>query len=328
MMVCPDCRGEMPDPRSPCAHCDWAPGLGEGFIDYLATRDRKSAAAAELIETYDALAERDWSGSGQNTAYLEGLNQRFAEQLDDLSGKEVCDVGSDRGYFVKYALARGARVTALDITDVSLRRVSQMYNIPCYLANAENLPFHDAFDVLVGIGILELVPNMGNFLVTANWALRSGGTLAVRVANREKLFHYSNFHGLPVHFTQLRTFDRSLVVDLVEQAGFKVERVFFDGYVPSRTAPWLDRYPKLARRLRDRLVSRYGAHDASAAPLRRLLLSPIQIGVAARKVSQVVPGRLYQSFAAVIEERQQKREACAPAQTPATASAGRGYSRA
>jgi SAM-dependent methyltransferase len=311
MPVCPDCRAEMADPQAACAHCHWAPRLGPGFLDYLASKDRKSSRTAELIETYDTLAERDWSAAGEADSYVEGLHRRLSERLGDLSGKDVCDVGSDRGFFIKYALARGARMIAVDITEISLRHLAKAYGIPCYLANAENLPFRNAFDVLVATDILGLLPNMANFLVTANWALRDGGIFAIRVPYRENQLFYSNFHGLPVHFTQLRTFDRTLIIDLVRDAGFKVERVFYDGFRPDYMVPWLNRYPRWRRRLQDWIVARYGADDASAAPLCRFLMKPIEIGVIARKTTDIVPVNAHRAFAAFAEQRRRRREKAA-----------------
>lgn len=311
MLVCPDCRAEIADPPAACGQCGWRPRSGAGFFDYLASRDRHSADLADYIETYEALAERNQSVPVDSNIYVERLSERLADRIGDLSGKDLCDVGSGRGYFVKHALARGARVTAVDIASVSLTCVAETFGIPCYLANAENLPFLGAFDVLAATDILEHVLNMANFLVTANWALRDGGTFAVRVPNRESQLYYSNFHGLPVHFTHLRTFDRTLLLDLVEEFGFKVERIFYDGYKPDYMATWLNRYPNGRRRLRDRLVTRYGADDAGDAPFRRVLMKPIEIGVIARKIDHIVPVDAHQAFRAFAHERRGRREEAA-----------------
>lgn len=313
MVVCPDCRVEMADPRAVCSGCGWIPGLGDGFLDYLSSADRKSAETAELIETYDILAERDWAALNsksedvaQSPVYVKNLNRRFALHIGDVKGKKICDIGSDRGFFATQALALGAKVTAVDITEISLRYLARIPGISCFRANAENLPFRDEFDVLVATDILNLLPNMANLLVTANWSLRDGAVFAVRVPNRERLLGYSNFLGLPVHFTQLRTFDRTLIVDLVEEAGFAVERVFYDGYQPGGAALWLKRYPRLRKRVQNWLAARYGQDDASAAPLRRLLMKPYEIGVIARKTESIMPTEGHRIFAAFAREWRQK----------------------
>lgn len=309
MLVCPDCSAVMADPQSACRDCDWTPRRRGAAIDYLATGDRESAATDNLIETYEALGERDWSGAVEDDPYLDRLGEGFADVLGDLAGRSVCDVGPGRGFFIKHVLARGGRITAVDIAAASLQQIAERYRVPCYIANAENLPFRGEFDILAALGILTIVPNVGNFLVSANWALRPGGILAVQVANREKLLPYSRFFGLPVPFTKLRSFDRRLIVDLVSEAGFKVERVVMDGYMPDYAAAWLERYPALRKRLRDRLVARYGLYDASRLPLRRLLLKPLLINVIARKVEEIAPRRLYDSYAAVVEARRRRRRA-------------------
>lgn len=309
MLVCPDCRGEMTDPLAACQRCNWLPRRHGGVIDYLATRDRQSAATDNLIETYEALGERDWSSGGADGDYLDRLGRGLADCLGELSGRDVCDVGPGRGYFIKHVLARGGHAVAVDIAAASLQHIAELYGIPCYAANAENLPFREAFDILAALGILTIVPNVGNFLVTANWALRPGGILAVQVANREKLLHYSGFYGLPVPFTKLRSFDRRLIVDLVSEAGFTVEKVFLSGFMPDYVAPWLERYPSWRRWLRDRLVARYGLHDADRLPLRRLLLKPLTINVIARKTCDLTPTQSFESYAAVVQKRRERSPA-------------------
>ena len=268
---------------------------------------------AEYAETYEILAERAGANPGESDAYIDGLSRRLADRLGGLSGKEVCDVGSGLGFFIKHALARGARVTAVDIAAVALQRVAQRWNVPCYLANAENLPFEAGFDVLVATDILEHVLNAANFLVTANWALRDGGVLAIRVPYRESQIYYSNFHGLPVHFTHLRTFDRRLLRVIVREFGFRIDRIFYDGYKPDYMAAWLGHLPRQRDRLRRWLAGRYGVDDAQKAPLRRLLMKPIEIGVIARKVEQVVPVDAHRSFAQFAAQRRLRREAEAAA---------------
>jgi len=188
--------------------------------------------------------------------------------------------------------------------------VSKTYGITALLANAENLPFERQFDVITATDIVEHVLNVSNFLVTANWALRDGGLLAVRVPYLESMLSYSNFYGLPMHYTHLRTFDRRTLVHLVERFGFCVTGVHYDGFNSSRIRPSWRRIPLLSRVMQASLRMRFPDEDdvSSINPvLGRLLMEPIEIGVVARKVSHVDVTNAYESLGRFYRRRQERR---------------------
>jgi SAM-dependent methyltransferase len=163
------------------------------------------------------------------------------------------------------------------------------------MANAEALPFAEHFDVIVATDVLEHVLNVGSFLYSLNRALRSGGRLYVRVPYRENLLSYSPHLGCPYRFVHLRTYDRPLLRQALEEAGFVVERLWHDGYLPGIARPiWA------GGRLRQRLfrwfenrLSSDGRRpsDATLRPhgLRPIFLRPTVVIAAARKFKSLVP---------------------------------------
>jgi SAM-dependent methyltransferase len=298
MIVCPDCRRAVP-----CA-CGWTPLSRDGFLDYMSSHDRRSAAISSYIETYDLLAAHNLNDPTLSNRFVENLARRMIELLD-LSGKDYCDVGSGRGYAIKYALAKRPRsVSAVDIAEVSLRDVATKYGVDGYLANAENLPFKRHFDVITATDVVEHILNVANFFVTANWALRDGGILAVRVPYREMMINYSNFYGLPMHYTHLRTFDRRLLVDLVASAGFKVNAIHYDGFLSYRTHPFIARFPHLNTAVVDRITKRFPDPDdvTNIHPLvGRLVMRPVTICAIAVKTRRLKPQQIYGKLQAFAE---------------------------
>ncbi len=313
MIVCPDCRSPLEGIGAPCTACRWTPRAIGTLFDYMGSKDRASAELTEYVDTYDTLAERNMSVPVESNTYVHHLASRFCNALGDLSGKRFCDVGAGRGYLIQHAARHSpAAITAVDIAAPSLRQVAERHGVVGILANAENLPFEREFDVLAATDILEHVLNMGNFLVTANWALRDGGTLGIRVPYREDLLLYSNFHGLPMHFTHLRTFDRALLIDLVESAGFEITNVHYDGFNPNYPQTWLRRLPRVRAWAMNQIRKRFASDDdvATIDPrLGQLLMKPIEIGVIAKKVRHLVAVNAHASLTAFYEERK-KRGAC------------------
>jgi SAM-dependent methyltransferase len=296
MIICPDCRKEV-KLGAPCI-CGWQPVNG-AFYDYLSTKDRTSAETASYIDTYNLIAERNLVAPVESDRYYENMAKRLAAILP-LDGKDVCDVGSGRGFFVKHALKRARSVTAVDIAAPSLESVTRAHGVTGFLGNAENLPFERHFDVMSATDILEHVLNMGNFLITANWALRDGGTLAVRVPYRENMIGYSNFYGLPVHFTHLRTFEESLLREVVESAGFKVQKIHYDGFLPSYPWKWT---PRIAI---EAIRRHFGSDDdvtRISPAIGRLFMKPIEITAVAVKVLHVHTTDAYEALRKFHEAR-------------------------
>ncbi len=267
MIVCPDCRNAVP------CQCGWKP-VGN---NYLSTGDRKSIEAAEYIDTYNVLAERNMVVPVEPNSYVEQLAVNFLSHLG-VGNQDFCDVGSGRGFAVKHALKLGAKtVTAVDIVAPALANISRKYAVSTFVANAESLPFESEFDVIAATDILEHVLNVGNFLCCANWALRDSGILGIRVPYMENMLLYSNYHGLPMHYTHLRTFDKRTLVDLIEQAGFKVVKILYDGWNPD--------YPNAIGRLIPALRKyRFGKR-------------PIEIGVVAKKIDHIKAVNAHSSLA-------------------------------
>jgi SAM-dependent methyltransferase len=316
MILCSDCRSPLEREDAACAACGWRPIAGEGWTDRLRSHDRGDPSLASYMDTYDTLAERNQSAPVESNRYVENLSIRFAQAIGEVRGKDVCDVGSGRGYLIKHLLAGGPRsVTAIDIAEPSLREVVERHGVIGVKANAEHLPYQDQFDVLAATDIVEHVLNVSNFFVTANWALRAGGLLAVRVPYLENILYYSNYHGLPVHYTHIRTFDRRTLVDLVGSFGFRVERVVYDGFNPNYPSALLRSMPATLRNgVVERLRSHFGGDDevTRISPwLGRLLMKPIEVGVIARKVEHIVPVDAHSSFREFHDGRQARLAASA-----------------
>lgn len=306
MIVCADCRTSISAPEMSCAKCGWSPRKIGPLLEYMSSKDRASGETAEYMEIYDALAERNLARQETADEHVDGMAQLCVQQLGSLAGKDVCDVGAGRGYFAKHAVAAAAKsVTAVDIAAPTLRVVAETYGVRCFLANAENLPFEREFDVVVATDIVEHVLNVPNFLVTANWSLRDGGMLLVRVPYLEDMMDYSNFFGLPMHYTHLRTYDRKVIVHALESAGFEVDKVYYDDFRADYMHKWWNKFPFIKNNLYSFISSKYGY--GSIRSISQIFLwpfiKPIEIGVIARKIEHLKRRDHHGDLSAFYEKR-------------------------
>lgn len=295
MIICPSCSGALPSTLI-CTACKWRAQYREGLPVLVSETDLRDDINRLFTEDYDQIAKRDLAGNVMDERYIQNLAANFCSVIDIRPGAEVCDVGSGKGYLVRRMLDRGAAVvTAVDISLPYLVRLVGQPGVSPVLANAEALPFADHFDVVVATDVLEHVLNVGSFLYSMNRALRVNGNFYVRVPFRENLLQYSPHFGCPSRFGHLRTYDRLLLRQALEETGFVVERVWYDGYVPG-FARWIWLRGPLRRRsyqwFEDRLARRGGNWaDVTRRPHRvyPIFLRPTVIIAAARKVKSLIP---------------------------------------
>jgi SAM-dependent methyltransferase len=279
-----------------CTACSWQGQYRDGVAVLLRESDLVDEVTRSYTENYDRIARDDLDAKVMDERYIENLATNFCQAIDLAPGAKVCDVGSGKGYLVRKLLARGAgAVTAVDISLPYLVRMVGQPGVSPVMANAEVLPFAAHFDVVVATDVLEHVLNVGSFLYSVNRALRAGARLYIRVPYRENLLFYSPHLGCPYRFVHLRTYDRPLLRQALEEAGFVVERLWHDGYMPG-----MGRSVWLRGRLRQRLYRWFEARlrsngrnpgDATLRPhgLRRIFLRPTVVVAAARKVKSLVP---------------------------------------
>lgn len=294
-VVCPDCGAGIPAPEhGVCPACGWKTDQRSGLPVLLSTRDRADDFFRGYVENYDTIAEDDLEESIQPERYIEIQSLKFVSYMPSVAGRIVCDVGAGKGYLARHLLEAGAaRVFAADIAVPYLQRLLGDPRLVPFVANAENLPFREAFDLLAATDVLEHVLHVPRFLASANRAVRVGGHVCIRVPYRENLMCYAPALGCKYRFVHLRSFDEELLRHSVTCAGFEVERVEKDGF-------WLNQ-PQTrwtTGRVRPRLLrlARYALQHGLTDPLdlnwrpNRLVevfLAPTTITVVARKVASV-----------------------------------------
>ena len=295
MLVCPACATAL-EAQLACSACGWLARYHDGLPVLLDDADRADDVARCYTENYDRIARDDLDAKVLDEHYIENLADNFCQAIELKPGDQVCDIGSGKGYLVRKLLERGAAsVTAVDISLPYLARMVGQPGIVPILANAERLPFAEHFDVVLATDVLEHVLNVGAFLYSANRALRSGGRLYVRVPFRENLLQYAPQAGCPYRFVHLRTYDRALLRQALEEAGFVVERLWLDGLIPGVAHPVWRRgrlRSGLYRWFENRL--RRSANDPADATLRphgfrRVFLRPTVVIAATRKVTTLMP---------------------------------------
>ena len=241
MILRPDSRHELGALDSlRCDACGWVGESREGVPVLLSTRDRSSELFGRYLANYDEIASDDLESAIQAENVQRGFNDRLFSYLGEVRGKRVCDIGVGKGML--FELLRGAepaRLVGVDISMPYLTRFVDNGDATLVVANAENLPFREEFDLVVAADVLEHVLNVGDFLLSVREALAPGGTFVVRVPYLDNMLQYARLNGCQYDMVHLRNFTRSNLMDLLTQTGFTVDRLRYDGFNRYRARRWI-----------------------------------------------------------------------------------------
>ena len=146
------------------------------------------------------------------------------------------------------------------------------------MANAELLPYAEAFDLVVASEILEHVLNAGDFLISLHRSLRTDARTLVRVPYKEDLRQYARQNGCEYPFVHLRTFTKGSLESMMGNAGFKPVRMYFDGQFGHGFGAQCARSTRSsARTCSGCSIPRGSAAAAAARTVPQLLFQPVTL---------------------------------------------------
>ena len=108
------------------------------------------------------------------------------EQLSDLRGRRVLDLGAGIGYFSNLCHELGAGVVATDHSVSMVNRIRSRYGtrFPIVRREAHLLPFgNDAFDTVLALDVVEHLYEVQQTLAEIRRVMKRGGTLLVITDN-------------------------------------------------------------------------------------------------------------------------------------------------
>ena len=292
MIVCPKCDRDLGDSLAAgsqlqCSACCHVLKHGDAAWDFLHHSEVPSAVESSYTDNYEQIAVDDLNDSILNETYADIQAKKLFSYLGPLRSTDVCDLGIGQGRVLRRLVESEARsVTGVDIASTYLKQFRDT-RARLFLANAEDLPFRHEFDVVVCSDILEHVLNLGDTLISVNRSLKIGGRFLVRVPFRENLLHYARKRGCPYPFVHLRSFNRSLLRDVLQQSGFRVTRFRFDGFYADRPRKAFSRLPlNLVLQMIARLFGDPNKVTAINNKLGCAVMKPIEIVADARKVEE------------------------------------------
>ena len=146
------------------------------------------------IEKFQAIASRWWDLESEFKP-LHEINPLRVDYIDrqipGLKGKRVVDIGCGGGILAEAMAHRGARVTGIDMAELSLK-VARMHlhesglDVDYQMITAEDFAAQNAaqFDVVTCLEMLEHVPDPGAIIDAAARLLKPGGRLFLSTLNR------------------------------------------------------------------------------------------------------------------------------------------------
>ncbi len=149
-----------------------------------------------VAKYYDSIAHI-YSDVYLRMEYYRRLYRRIGEVLDRYikPGMSVLDVGSGTGFWSLYMTRLGARVTSLDISQMSLKQCRCAEKVA---GDAARLPVRrGVYDAVTALGsVYNHLSDVGDAFRSAAWALRRGGLFIADIDNAvgiDMLYEYLLF---------------------------------------------------------------------------------------------------------------------------------------
>jgi 2-polyprenyl-3-methyl-5-hydroxy-6-metoxy-1,4-benzoquinol methylase len=293
MIICPNCRNESADAATKCVACDWTLQTIEEVPVYLSNTDKADPMLKAYIENYDVLSDEELAGRLQPNLYQETQCEKLFSYIGQIENLSVCEVGIGKGILLdKIIAAKPKELFGIDVSVNFLKRYNNLKDNQIFpiLANAENLPFYNRFDLMVASDILEHVMNVGDFLYSSNKSLKQGGNLVIRVPYNENLMMYSRHLGCEYQFAHLRNFCKKTLETNLKYAGFEINKLHYDGYWAYKTRPIFRKWEFISKHL-DKMYEKYfpNEFDINCIDNRigRILMEPAEITAVCTKVSEL-----------------------------------------
>lgn len=145
----------------------------------------------EKMYFYDRFADRfdDVMNLYDTKRRMEVIFDEFLEG-SRLDGMRLLDAGSGTGWFSKYAMDQGARVTSLDVGTKILGKVAEKCRTDRVVGSVCDLNLKDrSFNVVLSSEVIEHTPSPRKAIHELCRVLEPGGVLVLTVPNR--LWHFS-----------------------------------------------------------------------------------------------------------------------------------------
>ena len=289
-VICPDCHSPLLEGK--CGACGFAVKEIDGLPVYLSKADFSDTTFSSYTENYETISQDDLAASMQEPVYLQTQTEKFAGYLGDVNGKDVCEIGVGQGRLLKKLESKAVRsLVGVDIATNYLRKLRNEVKAKLIVANAENLPFQDEFDVIVSSDVLEHVLNVGDFMISVNQALRMGGQVLLKVPFEENLLQYAQRTGCKYRFVHLRTFSKDNLTRLMLDSGFQPVKFHYDGFTKYRVRKWIPKYRVTRHVYFRRFLAHYESENhMNAVPnwLGNLMMEPLEIVVRAVKTKNLI----------------------------------------
>ncbi len=287
-MICPDCHNSLDEMNRFCLSCDWKCEIREGIPVYLSSHDSNDEIFQRYLINYDEISEDDLKESIQNIEYLRTQNEKLFSYIPPVKDLAVCEIGIGKGLLLQHLKKEKPRkLVGIDISIPYLTKIKDANEyLELIIANAENIPYENEFDVIIAADIIEHVVNVGDFLFCVYRALKPGGCFVVKTPNDEDINIYSRLRGCKYNFVHLRNFNKKTLKTVLNGAGFDVKKVIYDGFYAFRKRSYIKKRPFLNKRYDNYFSKKYkNDYDVNKINNRigRLLMYPIEITMLSRK---------------------------------------------